>query len=335
MLMLKRISLICVLFCLVISLPAQDLRFHHGQFKIVQFTDLHYQQDNPASQQAAECIKEVVKSERPDLIVVTGDIVYSQPGKVALQTVLDIFRDTKTPFCMLFGNHDPGEGTPLDTLYNMMQAAPYSVQPHRESALFDYTLPVKSEDGSKTEAVIYGMDTHDYSKIKGTGTYQEFFPEQVNWYRKTSADYTLENGGKPLPAVAFMHYPLPEYNYAMTNPEIIMNGTRMETGCSSDLNSGMFDAMKQCGDIMGVFCGHDHDNDCSMMYYGILLAYGRFSGGNTEYNHLRNGGRVIVLKEGSRSFDTWIHERGGQVLNRTSYPASYTKDNWKERKGTR
>lgn len=33
------------------------------------------------------------------------------------------------------------------------------------------------------------------------------------------------------------------------------------------------------------------------MWKGILLAYGRFTGGNTEYNHLPNGARVIVMKE--------------------------------------
>ncbi len=96
----------------------------------------------------------------------------------------------------------------------------------------------------------------------------------------------------------------------------------------------MFAAMKECGDVMGVFCGHDHDDDYSLMYYHVLLAHGRFSGGNTVYNHLRNGARVIVLKEGQRSLDTWIRERGGQVVDKTSYPSSYTKDNWKLRNST-
>ena len=45
--------------------------------------------------------------------------------------------------------------------------------------------------------------------------------------------------------------------------------------------------------------GHDHDNDYAVMWKGILLAYGRFTGGNTEYNHLPNGARIIVLDEGA------------------------------------
>ena len=80
----------------------------------------------------------------------------------------------------------------------------------------------------------------------------------------------------------------------------------------------MFTAMKEAGDVMGVFVGHDHDNDYAVMWHGILLAYGRYTGGNTVYNHLPNGARVIVLKEGQRTFDTWIDLAGGQQVNRST-----------------
>jgi hypothetical protein len=37
------------------------------------------------------------------------------------------------------------------------------------------------------------------------------------------------------------------------------------------------------------------------------------------------GGRVIVLKEGKRQFDTWIRESGGRKVLPCSYPASFIK----------
>lgn len=95
--------------------------------------------------------------------------------------------------------------------------------------------------------------------------------------------------------------------------------------CAPALNTGMFTAMKEAGDVMGVFVGHDHDNDYAVMWHGILLAYGRYTGGNTVYNHLPNGARVIVLKEGQRTFDTWIDLAGGQQVNRSTYPDSFVK----------
>lgn len=87
----------------------------------------------------------------------------------------------------------------------------------------------------------------------------------------------------------------------------------------------MFAAMKEAGDVMGTFVGHDHDNDYSVMWKGIVLAYGRFTGGNTEYNHLSNGARVIVLKEGERTFTSWIRLKGGELKDKTVYPDSYVR----------
>ena len=92
----------------------------------------------------------------------------------------------------------------------------------------------------------------------------------------------------------------------------------------------MFAAMKESGDVMGMFVGHDHDNDYAVMWKGILLAYGRFTGGNTEYNHLPNGARIIVLDEGARTFTSWIRQKDG-IVDKVSYPASFVKDDWTKR----
>lgn len=87
----------------------------------------------------------------------------------------------------------------------------------------------------------------------------------------------------------------------------------------------MFAAMKEAGDVMGMFVGHDHDNDYAVMWKDILLAYGRFTGGNTEYNHLPNGARIIVLDEVPvhshpgfvRKTVWWIKSLIRQVLSKT------------------
>lgn len=195
----------------------------------------------------------------------------------------------------------------------------------------DYILTVKSSaDASKDAALLYCMDSHSYSSLKDVDGYAWLTFGQVSWYRAQSAAYTARNGGKPYPALAFFHIPLPEYNEAAANENAILRGTRMEKACAPQLNTGMFAAMKEAGDVMGVFVGHDHDNDYAVMWKNILLAYGRFTGGNTEYNHLPNGARVIVLNEGTRTFDTWIRQKGG-VVDSTSYPSDYVKDDWRKR----
>ena len=104
----------------------------------------------------------------------------------------------------------------------------------------------------------------------------------------------------------------------------------LEEACAPKLNTGMFAAMKESGDVMGIFVGHDHDNDYAVMWKGILLAYGRFTGGNTEYNHLPNGARIIVLDEGARTFTSWIRQKDG-IVDKVTYPASFVKDDWTKR----
>lgn len=315
---------------------AQDLRFNgQGEFKIVQFTDLHYKLNDPRSDVALQCISEVLAKEQPQLAVFTGDNVYSHPGDSAMMKLVKHIEAQHVPFVMLFGNHDEEQGKPNSVLYDVIHKAKGNLMPDRvNNPSPDYVLEIKDKKGKKTEAALYCIDSHNHvrTQLEGEKGYAYITPEQVDWYRTESQRMTQANGGTPLPALAFFHIPLPEYRLATADGDCIMRGTRMETPCSPKLNTGLFTNMRIKGDVMATFCGHDHDNDFTTMFHGLLLGYGRFSGGNTEYNHLHNGARVIVLKEGKREFDTWIRERGNDnIIDRTSYPASYVKDDWKAR----
>ena len=328
----KLILGLTMLMCIGQAFAQNTLRFKKGQFKIVQITDLHYKLGVKASEQGLACVREMVETEKPDLVVVTGDIIYSAPADSTLSVVLKTFAQLGVPFCMTFGNHDYDFKTPAVALYNQMQKTPNCVMPVLQGKNTDYSLPILSSNGKRTAAVLYCIDTHNKPAIGGIGGYQWISHNQITWYRQRSTVYKQKNGGRPVPSLAFLHIPLPEFNYATANTQCPMYGSRLERAYSPSINSGMFASIKEMGDIMGVFCGHDHDNDYAVSYFNVLLAHGRFSGGNTEYNHLTRGARVIVLKEGKREFDTWIREVGGNVLYRTTYPKSYVKDDWRKRK---
>ena len=328
----KLILGLTMLMCIGQAFAQNTLRFKKGLFKIVQITDLHYKLGVKASEQGLACVREMVETEKPDLVVVTGDIIYSAPADSTLSVVLKTFAQLGVPFCMTFGNHDYDFKTPAVALYNQMQKTPNCVMPVLQGKNTDYSLPILSSNGKRTAAVLYCIDTHNKPAIGGIGGYQWISHNQITWYRQRSMVYKQKNGGRPVPSLAFLHIPLPEFNYATDNTQCPMYGSRLERAYSPSINSGLFASIKEMGDIMGVFCGHDHDNDYAVSYFNVLLAHGRFSGGNTEYNHLKRGARVIVLKEGKREFDTWIREVGGNVLYRTTYPKSYVKDDWRKRK---
>lgn len=329
--MRKSVAIVVMFLCLFLNVEAQEqlsLRFNDdGEFKIVQFTDTHYKWGKKASNAATECMREVLDLESPDFVIITGDLVYSKSVDKSLPVLLDCIIQREIPFAIIMGNHDGEFDMSLNEIYDRVQSMPYCVMPERhDDRYLDYALAIRSNDGSRIASVMYCFDTHAGAKVAGIGGYDWIRYDQVGWYRNQSELFAATNNGNPLPALAFMHIPVPEYAYAEGDDKAQLLGTKGENVCCPKLNSGLFTSFCEKGDVMAAFCGHDHDNDFAVMHHGIMLAYGRYSGGNTVYNHLKpNGARVIVLKEDARELDSWLRLRGGKMTNRLSYPGDLTR----------
>ena len=211
---------------------------------------------------------------------------------------------------------DEEKGTPHQELLEVAQSLPYNLTADEVSEISgdgNYALAVRSSDDKKDAAVLYCFDSNAYSSIKGIDGYDYIKFDQIDWYRSRSQAFTEANGGTPLLSLAFFHIPLPEYHQAIADENATVYGIRREKACAPALNSGLFTAMKE------------QDNDYAVYWQGILLAYGRFSGGPTEYNHLPNGARIIELDEASGKYATWIRTKKG-VEQYTIFPDSYVKD---------
>ena len=72
------LSLACLLCSLTVFSQRPKLQFCDGQFKIMQLTDLHwveaedYQAFNDSTY---HLIKTMIEAEKPDLVVITGDVM--------------------------------------------------------------------------------------------------------------------------------------------------------------------------------------------------------------------------------------------------------------------
>ena len=485
--MRKTISFILLLMVVGALQGAVPLKFNsNGKFKIVQLTDVHYIYNDERSKPAETCINNVLEKERPDLVMLTGDIIFGKPGKESLQTVLNLISKFKVPFAITFGNHDDEQGLSKDELMKIAMEYPYNIstpsdgitgtsnyvlpiqsgkgrrnaevlyvidsntyshvpgvkgydyihfdqiewyrnqsrrfasenggKPLPSMAFFhipvpefteaacsgsailygsrtesvcspvlntgffaaakemgdiravpfaitfgnhddeqglskdelmkiameypynistpsdgitgtsNYVLPIQSGKGRRNAEVLYVIDSNTYSHVPGVKGYDYIHFDQIEWYRNQSRRFASENGGKPLPSMAFFHIPVPEFTEAACSGSAILYGSRTESVCSPVLNTGFFAAAKEMGDIRAMFVGHDHDNDYAVMWHNILLAYGRYSGGKTVYNNLPvNGARVIELNEESTEFATWIRLSNGDVEQRITCPGSFQK----------
>lgn len=323
----KAIYTLALAFILCIGgAKAQELRFNSNhKFKIVQFTDVHWIYDDPKSEEAAERMREVLDAEKPDLVVYTGDVIFAKPAAKALDRALEPVIERGIPFAVTWGNHDDEHDMTRAQLSAYIQQKRGNLTSHTEgiSGQTNYTLSVMSSDGKRDAAVLYIFDSNSYSSNEKVKGYDWIKHDQVAWYIEQSKAFTAKNGGTPLPALAFFHIPLPEMYYSTTNQNIYMVGTRKEMVCAPEINTGLASAMLSAGDVMGVFVGHDHVNDYVVDWYGILMGYGRFTGGKTVYHDIPqgNGARVIELTEGSRDIHTWIRIKDGKVINEVNFPA--------------
>ncbi|MGM9788472.1 MAG: metallophosphoesterase family protein [Candidatus Cryptobacteroides sp.] len=316
--MKKFVTILALCACLLSSCAQKNegviLRFdENGEFKILQLTDLHYVYKDSRSDIMFERMEELLDFEKPDLVVFTGDLIYAPPADSAYLDILSHITRRNLPFAICFGNHDDNWGISNTELYDLVRTIPGNLFPDRgDNPSPDYTVSILGHDSDELAALLYCFDSGTY--LYEYQMYEPVHTDQVCWYYNTSKAFTKANEGEPVPSLAFLHIPFPEYRAEL--PRVGFFG---EPVCDPQLNSGLFNAMLECGDVMGVFCGHDHNNDYAINNRGILLAYGRYSGGDTVYNDIPNGGRVIVLKKGSRHFTTWVTLKGGERIDYLEY----------------
>ena len=279
----------------------------NGKFKIAQFTDIHWVHGAPTAARSVESIRAVLAAEKPDIAILTGDLVYRVPDREPWTELIAIFEETKTPFAVTLGNHDGEANTKItrSEIFDILLRSPYFVGEKGPEDIFgtgNHVIPVYDRN-NKTAAALYCFDSNAYSTNPKISGYDAIHFDQIAWYRRESDKYASDNNGKPLPSLAFFHIPLPEYFQVIDVPSFI--GIHRENPAPPKYNSGLFYSFLEQQDVMGVFVGHEHINDYIGILENIALAYGRVSGWEA-YGNLERGARIIELYENEFVFDTWI-----------------------------
>jgi len=295
------------------------LKFKDHKFKIVQFTDLHWssEADKAARNDSTQTLmRNVIEIEHPDLVVLTGDIVVSRGAAKCWQNVIKPMVDAQVPFAVTFGNHDTETDLSKQAMLELLQNNKFNVTYNAEknlSGVGNCSLPILSSDGKVMPWAIYLFDSHAYTNDSTLGHYDWIKIDQIQWYRRQSAEYKSKNG-KTIPALAFFHIPLPEFEEVRKQKSTI--GSIEESVASPRINSGLFASFVEMGDVMGTFVGHDHNNDYTGIWYNICLGFGRKTGYPAAYKEiLPRGARIIELYENEKKFDTHIRTLSGTLLD--------------------
>lgn len=326
---MKRLLIIIGMACLCLAAQAQCNKkgpaFNaDGTFKVMQFTDTHIRTFNvEEAQEVYDRIDHMVKAEKPDLIVFTGDVVLVRPAAPEWKRLVKALDSYKIPWVIVFGNHDAEQDLSRAEMSSIIASGKYTLNTLNEAGeLADIEIPLASSKGGEAPFYIYALDSHDYAWIDGERYYAWFTDAQVQWLRNSCLARTGADG-KVAPSMAFFHIPLREYIDAWSEEENpreeaassgLTWGVRGEKVCAGAVNSGMYAAMLETGSIIATSVGHDHCNDFMAAYHGILLCYGRYSGGDTTTNYFPHGVKLFKFFEGTRNLETWVREDDDRIM---------------------
>ena len=272
-----------------------------GDFKILQLTDIHlgggvlsYDKDV----KALEAVYELLDRTRPDLVIVTGDLVFpvgyasfSFNNTAPVQQFAAFMRNLGIPWAFTYGNHDTESyaATSTGDLNELYKKLSWKTS---KTLLYPYVQPditgrsnqlieLKNADGTLREA-LFLIDSNAYTG-DGLNKYDYIHDDQVDWYKNQVLREEKEEG-HIVSSMIFFHIPLQEYREAYKLHEAGSDEVKyyfgsndeemMDKVCCSEYPSKLFDTAKDLGSTTGFFCGHDHYNNMSLEYKGMRLTYG-------------------------------------------------------------
>lgn len=305
--------------------PALKFR-RDGSFRLVQYTDTH---EGPVPDpRTTDAMNRVLDAEKPDLVVISGDCVCGEGFTTldlltrAIDRIAQPMESRRIPWAITFGNHDEehvaGIGIGKSDLISMYMRYPHNLNEQGPSEIHgvgNANLLVHHSANDEPAFGVWLIDSNTYvpEEISGKiGAYDWVHFSQIKWYWGTSARLERDHG--KFPSLMFMHIPLREVADMLNSGAAI--GEQHEPVSPGVLNSGLFAAVLERGDVKGIFAGHDHVNTAVGDWYGVKLGFGGGIGYDTyglpgdERDRLR-GARVFTISEN----DPWSFETNYLLAN--------------------
>lgn len=279
--------------------------------KILQLTDVHIGggiMSLKKDKMALNAVAAMLTAEKPDLVVITGDLVYPVPFQagtfnngISTDMVITLLEKLGVYYTVCFGNHD----SELYSDYTREKIADKYANPDLKYSLFqkgpedvdgygNQVIKVKNSKGIVTNA-FFTLDSHSYIDGDFLGIqwkYDNIHENQIEWYKECvlaidAANKAIDPDCPMFTSLCFFHIPLEEFGIAWQ--EYKANGykdtenvkhfaggyyEKDEKSYCGVYSDNFFETALELGSTKGIFCGHDHENNASVEYKGIRLTYG-------------------------------------------------------------
>ncbi|MBR5428531.1 MAG: metallophosphoesterase [Clostridia bacterium] len=277
---------------------------------ILNLTDMHFADFDYrywTAFDAEKTMKRLVKTVRPDLITVTGDIVCSDSTVGAIARFTRDMDALGVPWAPIFGNHDDEGNCDLNYLANEMLKSRLCLFKKGDPAFgcgnYVINIAEKTDAGDRIVESLILTDSH----------HGGFSENQTVFFEKTAEAVNALTGGKAELSV-LCHIPTAEYEYLVPHFIDEKNGVWEEgfggvgekhesVCCGRDANGnpvdqgGFFEAAKRVR-LAHVICGHEHLNDYSAVFEGVRHTYTLKLGMGSGFRREFNGGTVFTVGSG-------------------------------------
>lgn len=273
------------------------------ELKIVSLTDIHlgggwlsYSKDK----MALNAIASMLTAEKPDLVIVTGDIGYPVPfssgtfnNKYPVELFTSLMEKLGIYYSVTLGNHDSEAYSfySREKIGNAYEnpALKYSIftkGPENVDGVGNQLIRVENSEGKLVQG-LFLMDSHSYTDGDIFGIfwkYDNIHKNQIEWYKQKVLELQKENA--EVKSMMFMHIPLVEVrdacdeylaNSCSETPDIkYVSGEIHEKEPYVFCGKGeddMFETIQQLGSTKALVFGHDHKNNLVLNYKGVDLIY--------------------------------------------------------------
>ena len=258
-------------------------------------------------------LREIITNTNPDLIIITGDIIYGEfdDNGSNLLEFISFMESFEIPWAPIFGNHDNESKMGADWQSRQLEAAEHCLFLQRKiTGNGNYTVGI-AQGGKLTRAFVM-LDSNgsggasDESMANGhTQREQGFSQNQIKWYtkqvnaiKKVSPDTKISFAFHIQLDVfgdAFAKYTTDSSKHVFIDYDKNRQEgdfgyiERYYRGFDSDRK--IWNSIKELG-VDSIFVGHEHANSASIVYEGVRLQFGMKSTTYDSLNYVSLSGEI-------------------------------------------